>query len=711
MLRGAKTSLVKKKNSIKRTLSKDGLKGRLGSLNKGDTRDIAQLVTLEEVHLIIKRCSDEISERGLHEVDIFKPTHIGYHIDEVRDLISCLLRENRADYEDELRAQNIHNIVATMKWALMHSTTALVPYQFYEEFVRYEQEWDYDPSKGSFKKFLCYLPKQNQEILCELFKICVEVTEESDTNNMSVQKIVKSLALCILGDNKNYNRNFNSAYAEWRKCSNACLHLFLAYLREKAINQPLNSRLTILLDNYVEYRKLSVTSDYFEHPLPDSTVKNLSPNNDNNLKSVDFSSIESRPVSILKVTRQVPTTSGLANRQRKFSNLLPDVMDSLKRKTIIRPNTLMSIDEQQSAEKIWTKFQNDGVGALSDDYLNLYLSVEENTRNSMMNEAQWNQFSRKGFKSLYLDLPDVGMIENNTSNEGQEVNLTRNDSGVSMRQTIVWDEFPSAEFEDNVDNNVSSISLPIIEITEAINNYIKKKTKLVKFKSIKKPRSKSLDETLVGNENLEENLKDWDIVDSTQDLPITTHLSIETIDEIFPYVWMETTASEQHDRWGDWVFIEPRKGLVHECEWVMLEEKEQVFSEWEVDKKYLKRRKMKGVSAFSNFSIPWVRGRKGKSRPVSKASTIGSKSREETYWDNEQEHLDDESYIEENQNFNNSEGYIYDIVEEDEIQEQQQNDRNSNSEIITPKIDIKGKGKSVDNYNYNYRPYTTSIQV
>lgn len=77
--------------------------------------------------------------KGLHEIDIFKPTHIGYHIDEVRNLISCLLRENRADYEDELRAQSIYNVVSAMKWALLHSTSVLVPYQYYEEFVRYEQ--------------------------------------------------------------------------------------------------------------------------------------------------------------------------------------------------------------------------------------------------------------------------------------------------------------------------------------------------------------------------------------------------------------------------------------------------------------------------------------------------------------------------------------------------------------------------------------------
>lgn len=61
MFRSARTSLTRKKKSLTRSLSKDGL---MNSLNRRDKRDIAQLVTLEEVHLIVKRCSDEILERG-----------------------------------------------------------------------------------------------------------------------------------------------------------------------------------------------------------------------------------------------------------------------------------------------------------------------------------------------------------------------------------------------------------------------------------------------------------------------------------------------------------------------------------------------------------------------------------------------------------------------------------------------------------------------
>ncbi|CAJ0765153.1 16890_t:CDS:2, partial [Entrophospora sp. SA101] len=215
-------------NSLRRTLTP--------TTKKQYQRGLAQTVTLEEVHLIVKRCADKVR---LHVVDIFKPMHIGDNANDVRRLIGCLLRETRAQCDEELGKLDIHIIVSAMKWALRHY-------------------------KGSFKQFLRYLPNQNRDILVELFDICAQVTAESHINNMPVERLVKTLALCILGDKDKPLEGFEGAYNEWTKCSQACLHLFLAYLREKAVTTELNPRLTILIDNYVEYRKKSVTSVYFK---------------------------------------------------------------------------------------------------------------------------------------------------------------------------------------------------------------------------------------------------------------------------------------------------------------------------------------------------------------------------------------------------------------------------------------------------------------
>ncbi|CAG8602003.1 1492_t:CDS:2 [Cetraspora pellucida] len=734
MFRSARLSLQKKKGSLNKSLNKNGLQGG-GSLKRSITtrkvqRDVAEFVTLEEVHLIVKRCADEIRARGLHEVDIFKPVRIGDNIDDIRHLISCMLQEDRTQFEDEVKEQNIHNVVSAMKWALRHSSTALVPYQYYEEFVRYEQEWDYDPSKGSFRQFLCYLPKQNQEILTELFEVCSQVTAESHINKMSVQRLVKSLALCILSDQDKSLQNFDSAYSEWKKCSSACLHLFLAYLRELDYSspEPLNPRLTILLDNYVEYRKMSVTSAYFEHPLPDTTVNEFPSARSRKQSIVTFAQTteittskerritivetsESRPVSMLRVTRQRPS-SEITSETRTF-----------KSRTIV--SSMMTIDEKQNVEKMWDQFQTNGIGALSDDFLKLYFSLEEKARAPINStyDLMLTEFSRKGFKSFYLDLPkividnpidqtfdptlldhpilldqksrprlldqkphqtlldqtlDQSLLDQESDptllnpNSNQETILQdgdatidgikkRNDSGISVRDSIVWDNFSESGFKESsedltavkppsIKESISDMSKKdslitfdndkemsrksstssVISGRKSFRESIKSRKKLVKFRSFRKSnRTLSIDSRFCESENSfsetvsendKEDWNDWDII-SNEDLPITTHLAIETVDEIFPYVWMETTASDQGDRWGDWVFIEPRKGLVHECEWVMIEEKAQVFTEQQVTRTP-RRRKM---SAISTFTIPWIRG-KGKSRPASKISGISGVS-------------------------------------------------------------------------------------
>ncbi|KAF0552754.1 morphogenesis protein [Gigaspora margarita] len=706
MFRSARLSLKKKRDSLTRTLSKNGLVKGGGSLKRGMTtkkakRDVAEFVSLEELHLIVKRCADEIRARGLYEVDIFKPVRIGDSIDDIRHLISSMLQEDRTIFEEEIQGQNIHNVVSAMKWALRHSSTALVPYQYYEEFVRYEQEWDYDPSKGSFKQFLCYLPKQNQDILTELFEICSQVTAESHINQMSVQRLVKSLALCILSDQDNSLQNFDTAYTEWKKCSSACLHLFLAYLRELDYSspEPLNPRLTILLDNYVEYRKMSVTSAYFEHPLPDVTTDDFPKARSRKQSVVTFAQTteittsreriktfvetsDSRPVSILRVTREIPS-SEITTETRTF-----------KCRTIVSP--MMTIDEKQNVEKMWEQFQNSGIGALSDDFLKLYFSLEDKARAPInaTYDLMFNEFSRKGFKSFHLDLPKI-IIENPNETLDQSsyqisdqtlnpslldqtlldpetvpqdndsidvIKKLRNDSGISVRDSLlVWDKFSESGFRDSRDDltavrppsikesisdinkkelaitfdideeNVSqnSVQSSSISARKSFRESIKGRKKLVKFRSLRKSKTHSFDshsfisenssEKIFSDDDDKEDWDDWDII-SSEDLPITTHLSIETVDEIFPYVWMETTASDQGDRWGDWVFIEPRKGLVHECEWVMIEDKAQVFSEQQQQQvtRSSRRRKMSAISA---FSIPWIRG-KGKSRPVSKVSRI-----------------------------------------------------------------------------------------
>ncbi|POG69119.1 hypothetical protein GLOIN_2v1629958, partial [Rhizophagus irregularis DAOM 181602=DAOM 197198] len=80
--------------------------------------------------------------------------------------------------------------------------------------------------------------------------------EQSHINQMHPTRILKSMALQVFNESQTKtHENFQSAYQEWLKFSNALIHLFLAYLRERACSTQLPERLHLLLRDYVDCRK------------------------------------------------------------------------------------------------------------------------------------------------------------------------------------------------------------------------------------------------------------------------------------------------------------------------------------------------------------------------------------------------------------------------------------------------------------------------
>ncbi|KAG9293828.1 hypothetical protein G9A89_019166 [Geosiphon pyriformis] len=756
MIRGATGSLLRSFSSA------GGAMKRTESSSSRKTNKSAPVkLSIEMTHLIVKRCANEIEQRGLHEKDIFKPVRIGENADEIRELINCMLQDNRMKFEEEIIHQNIHNVVAAMKWALRHCEVTLVPYQFYEEFVRFEQEWDFDPEKGSFNQFLQYLPKQNQDILLCLFNISSKVTEESQLNQMTAEKIVKSLALCVLGDHEKKFDTFDDAYSEYSKCSNACLHLFLAYLREQALGTQLPPRLTILLDNYHDVRAKSVASMYmlgppqsmalrpnyissqtnsqyyasttssvyeqseYQNSEYEESINYLSLNQNSNDQlsnnqlyqkptnqylSMEQSSYNyDRPISILRVTRKIPgqveNPNGDPRKNKGVSIILPELVGNIKRQTAVRASALMTVEEQRTAEKLWLDFQTEGIGGFSDQFLKLFFSlddrddlqlnssvfptvdkrkksrrwstdsktpnffssmrnfhkytiqenIQEEKKNKDVNESEnskqkrsprpitlaWNNFKEFGFDGfLGNNHSDSSNPNKKTSSDDKSnfdvVSIERieeiNDTSTERQPrplTIAWNNFKSNGFGDLAAENISdSLSLnssyldspahSIFSNDASVNALDESMMSVRSGKSRKSSskrsfilrrnmprRSRSVDDrqsrSIVGR-NINEDLEEWHMIDKNQDLP-TTHLAIEAIDEIFPYVWMERTTAEDKDGyWGDWVFIEPRKGLINECEWIMIEEQQQVFgNDWGNPNNYTQFSRTRSILRLSWF--------------------------------------------------------------------------------------------------------------
>ncbi|CAJ0833543.1 13934_t:CDS:2 [Entrophospora sp. SA101] len=663
---------------------KSGSRKIVKNSKKFDLKDLAESVSIEGTALIVERCVNQISLRGLYTVDIFRPTRIGEGGDETKYLLHCLLHGNQTEFEDEIQTQSIHNVVAAMKWTLRHCSVTIVPYYYYEEFTIHEQESNYEittttntnNNKSSScclftKSFLKNLPRLNQEIVVQLFDICAKVTIESETNKMSAHKIVKSLALSLLGDQKRIFGSFDEAYTEWTKCSNACLHLFLAYLREKSLECELHPKLSILLENYVENRKKSVSTLRF---VDNNNISGSDGDNDENNKIINKQSS--------------PTASG---RKKSVVHFAKDyrpikVMDNLKRRTIVRPSELMSKDEQRTAEQMWEEFQSHGIAAISDEFLKIFFSLDERAINNLHNynhsnnidifktpiEKNWWDFSRKGFKSFYLEPPvpksptsptSSTSSSNNQNVDNVDKNIKKkksNNLSLPRPKTVAWEDFSEKGFGDPLDNmlEVLTISSPTLKSPTIMTNsdtliadddndirgieksyngkFNNKKSLLPKFRALKKRSSYSksiskIDELEKVVEE-EEDWEDWYIIDAEEDFPVTTHLAIESIDEIFPYVWIEAIDDEAKDgeenRWGEWIFVEPKKGLVQECEWIMIEEKEQDIKAWKQSRRNYRNRK---TGTFSSFTLLGGANKTGVGIDVSN----GGENRRLTYYEDD----------------------------------------------------------------------------
>ncbi|CAG8587509.1 1430_t:CDS:2 [Paraglomus brasilianum] len=633
------SSSIRSRGSLKRSFS--------NSLQRENSKSSRNEFTMEKLsiemtHLIVKRCSDEIRLRGLHEVDIFKPQNIGDSTEEATYLINFLLRDNRIDYETELASADIHNVVSTLKWALRHCEEIIVPYQYYEEFVKFDQEYDFDPNKGSFTQFLQYIPLPNRNVLVEVFQLCADVTANSDINKMSAQKIVKCLALCIIRDDKQAFASFDDAYKEYTSSANACLHLFLAYLRESSLEKELPPRLTMLLDNYDDIRKVSTA------PIFVSTEDDFKA-----YQQTVASSSNERRASMLRVTRSVPRHTPGEQRKSVY-DLLPQMMNNIKRETIVSSSSMMTMEQRRTADHIWEEVQRDGFATLSDNFKTRFALKDE--YGTLIAEQQ---DALQGDSDVLQEL-----FQNNNGNNIFNVQITKTfaeeaededeaswtplkratlEPNAFRPKTLVWDEFKQNGFRNSFDNISQDLSLSETLLTPSLSDScadfldedkIKSKKQLRKqrrrsttnidssdsdkdpSKGVatlrrRRPQPKNAKRTssfvsrdVIHDKDILERLQleEWCLLDPQKE--ITTHLAIETIDDIFPYIWMEITTESTDGYWGDWVFIEPRKDLNYECEWILIEEKEQVFAAREAA---MEERFAKALDKSNNWNLSWLK--------------------------------------------------------------------------------------------------------
>ncbi|CAG8484738.1 5247_t:CDS:2 [Diversispora eburnea] len=585
------------------------------------------MVSLGEANLIIKLCVEEITSRGLNEFDIFRP--VRNNDSEVRYLINCLLSDDVKEFADELRSQSINNIIAGIRYTLRNCSQPIITYENYEEFVRIE--------KGIFSKFLMTLSSHYvQNTLTNLFNLFSKLMLHSHENKIPTHRIIKSMSLCILAADKNYQtlkhqnyqtyQDFNIVYCDWLKYSDACMHMFLAFLRENACKYPLPSRLNMLLDGYVDFRSRAESFNnetFYHHPLADITIADLD--------------MIIRPLarSMLKVDKN----NGIINHNRNsmtIGEMFPEIIETLNSLKKSRNSHNLTIDDPNLASQKWEELMNKGSSLLSEEVLKLLLAFDDRELNPDATRAQSNKklishhendsynnlnqnnqtsSKRQSTFNQFLQV-DTNNDEKANSRYSNNSTLERNDSGVSgvsTKSPLVWDDFEKGGFCEEVGHRSNILSLSstlgatnlnqnnqVNHISRDLTLSVPVKTKGSRnFLCIKRRPGSEISIKHKGGINYKniikhnkKYLKEWYILGQQYKL---SHLAIESIGNLFPYAWIESSG-EVKESWGEWVLIEPREDMMNEwSEWIIIEDKVQFFTELE--------KRPKAVEALKRASV------------------------------------------------------------------------------------------------------------
>ncbi|CAJ0921927.1 19377_t:CDS:2 [Entrophospora sp. SA101] len=574
------------KSSLIKQRGRGSLKRGLSSKKKPKGNSSIPIITIIEAEFIINLLVREICSRGwlvglieanIYIYKIFSPAKTKEQFDEVGYLVDCILRGDKREYEEELKFQDLHNIALGIRWTLENCNVPLVPYQNYKDFVSNEQDWQYDPKKGSFNQFIASLFKSNQQILLSIFDLfsqLIIISPSNHNNKMFVtMKLIKSVSMCIMKDEVNNNNNnagdtnnndvllgssspplspFETAYKKWLKTSNNLLHLFLAYLREISVSQNetnLDPKLSFLLDNYVENRKkclLNPNTEYYS--LVDTSNKQ------------DLGSILVKKSSkeVLPDNHQVNT--GLSNLLSSIAG--PSTFNALKRRTSLMVG-------EKSIEQKWSDLQNEGIDLLSEPALKLFFVFDERDESPTLSSNSSLNFhlKRKNF--------------NNNSNP----NIRHS----NFKQSFLWEEFKNIGFKDPDDNVLSIGSTLGTSISESLsdnnNNYLSYSSSFsianngnnndkrdLKFLCIRIKRNKRNRRS----KNNSDSKEFQEAVEGEDD-----YLVIEAIDEISPFVWIENLQN-QIEKMSEWVILETKVGIeFNEPDWILLNDKQKFLTELE----------------------------------------------------------------------------------------------------------------------------------
>lgn len=394
----------------------------------------------EEVHELVKRCTEEIKSRALDQPFLLLPFRPTSDPSAVRTFIRHFFDNYALRGEtlaQELRMAEPMVIAGAIKWCWSRLQGGVVGWDAYELFKVGEQ--DSNMARDSFKTFIPLSVENGarSSIIFNFFDLLAAVAAHGKMNGFGGRKLSRMAAWWAF-DHRDTGNGFDGGYKAWLKAADATSHLFFAYLRTLAPQQQSPGAISMLP------MSLSKLLQETEYP-PKRPVL-----------------MQSSTYKVVMIVETVsPTPFALLRRGNHFQ---------------YRESSLQHFSEYEDPVAALTEECRRVLRAVA--AANQTQSVSSAKHSTSLRDASWSRFEDIGFTSTLDDEDDFESAPTSPVPQRQGLrNTPASGPGFGGRPTTPsWADFLSSGFVDDGTHGPNNVLLPPDKVLPRIDTNVRQRS-------------------------------------------------------------------------------------------------------------------------------------------------------------------------------------------------------------------------------------------
>ncbi|KAJ0104162.1 hypothetical protein J7T55_000513 [Diaporthe amygdali] len=394
----------------------------------------------EEVHELVKRCTEEIKSRALDQPFLLLPFRPTSDPSAVRTFVRHFFDNYALRGEtlaQELRMAEPMVIAGAIKWCWSRLQGGVVGWDAYELFKVGEQ--DSNMARDSFKTFIPLSVENGarSSIIFNFFDLLAAVAAHGKMNGFGGRKLSRMAAWWAF-EHKDTGNGFDGGYKAWLRAADATSHLFFAYLRTLAPQQQTPGAISMLP------MSLSKLLQETEYP-PKRPVL-----------------MQSSTYKVVMIVESVsPTPFALLRRGNHFQ---------------YRESSLQHFSEYEDPVAALTEECRRVLRAVA--AANQTQSVSSSKHSTSLRDASWSRFEDIGFTSTLDDEDDFDTAPTSPGPQRQGLRTTpASGAGFGGRPTTPsWADFLSSGFVDDGTNGSNNVLLPPDKVLPPIDTNVRQRS-------------------------------------------------------------------------------------------------------------------------------------------------------------------------------------------------------------------------------------------